>query len=109
MITRKNQLINRKIIIDKAIETMPEKDKKILFIKMNYNIQMAEVCGILDLKERTAFRHIEKAFENLTDALNSSKYYSKLNKIINNEEWIQDIKGEIKERRQSFKCRVAEC
>ena len=109
LMTRKNQLINLKIIVDKAIETLSEKDKKILFIKMNYNIQMAEVWGILDLKERTAFRHIERAFENLAEALNNSKYYGKLCKIISNEEWIQDIKEEIKERRLSFRYRVAEC
>ena len=69
---------------------------------------MSEICGILELKERTAFRHIEKAFEHLADALNNSKYYVKLVKIINNEEWIQDIKAEVKDRRLAFRC-VAEC
>jgi hypothetical protein len=109
LMTRKNQLINLKIIIDKAIEKLSDKDKKILFIKMNYNIQMVEVCGILDLKERTAFRHIERAFENLTDALNGSKYYNKLCRIIDSAEWIQNIKSEIKESRLSFRSKVAEC
>lgn len=109
LMTRKNQLINLKIIIDKAIKTLSEKDKKILFIKMNYNLQMNEICGILDLKERTAFRRIEKAFENLAEALNNSKYKQKLHKIIENEEWIQDVKDEVKERRLAFKLRVCEC
>ena len=109
LMTRKNQLINLKIIIDTAIKNLSEKDKKILFIKMNYNLQMAEICGILELKERTAFRHIERAFENLADALNNSKYYNKLCKIIDSEEWIQDIKEEIKERRLAFRCRAVEC
>lgn len=108
LMTRKNQLINLKIILDKAINCLSEKDKKILFIKINYNLQMNEICGILELKERTAFRHIERAFENLAEALNNSKYYSKLCKIINKEEWIQDIKEEIKERRLAFKGKVAE-
>ena len=108
LMTRKNQLINLKIIIDKAISTLNEKDKKILFIKMNYNLHMSEICGILDLKERTAFRRIEKAFEHLADALNESKYCGKLIKIMQNEEWIQDIKEEVKDRRLAFKC-VAEC
>ena len=109
LMTRKNQLINLKIIIDTAIQTLDEKDKKILFIKMNYNLQMNEICGILELKERTAFRRIEKAFENLADALNKSKYYLKLQKIINSEEWIQDIKEEVKDRRMAFKGKVMEC
>ncbi len=103
LMTRKNQLINLKIILDKAIETLNENDKKILYIKMNYSIKMNEICGILELKERTAFRRIEKAFEHLTDALNSSKYCLKLLKIIKNEDWIQDIKEEVKERRLSFR------
>ena len=106
--TRKNQLINLKIILDKAIKTLSEKDKKILFIKINYNLQMNEICGILNLKERTAFRHIEKAFENLADALNNSKYYVKLREILDNEEWILEIKEEVKERRMAFK-NVVEC
>ena len=109
LMTRKNQLINLKIILDKAINSLSDKDKKVLYIKMNYNLQMAEICGILDLKERTAFRHIEKAFENLAEALNKSKYYFKLCRIMQEEEWIQDIKEEIKDRRMSFKGRAIEC
>ena len=109
LMTRKNQLINLKIIVDKAIKSLSEKDKKILYIKMNYTLQMNEICGILDLKERTAFRRVEKAFENLADELNRSKYRDKLCKILDDEEWIQDIKNEIKERRMAFKLRGVEC
>ena len=109
LMTRKNQLINLKIIIDKAMSSLSEKDKKILYIKMNYNLQMSEICGILELKERTAFRRLEKAFENFADALNNSKYRNKLCKILDSEEWIQDFKSEIKERRMAFKLREVEC
>lgn len=109
LMTRKNQLINLKVIIDQAINRLDEKDKKVLLIKMNYNLSMSEVCGILQLKERTAFRRIEKAFENFAEQLNRSKYVNKLNKILQNEEWIQDIKEEVKERRLAFKCRGMEC
>ena len=103
LMTRKNQLINLKIIVDNTIKSLNEKDKKILFIKMNYNISMNEICGILELKQRTAFRRIEHAFLNLAEALNNSKYKDKLIKIINNEDWILDIKQEVKERRLAFK------
>lgn len=109
LMTRKNQLINLKIILDTAIKTLSEKDKKILFIKMNYNLQMSEICGVLELKERTAFRRIEKAFENLAEALNKSKYKTKLCRIIDSEDWIREIKEEVKERRMSFKIRTVEC
>lgn len=109
LMTRKNQLINIKIIIDKAIETLSEKDKKILFIKIHYNLQMNEICGILELKQRTAFRRIERALENLTEALNNSKYSRKLDMIIHNEDWIQDIKHDVRERRLAFRCKMAEC
>lgn len=108
LMTRKNQLINLKIILDKAIKSLPDKDKKILLIKINYNLQMNEICGILELKERTAFRRIEKAFENLADSLNNSKYYTKLIEIINKEEWINNIKEEVKERRLAFRGKAIE-
>ena len=70
---------------------------------MNYTISMAELCGILDLKERTAFRHIERAFYNLTDALNNSKYIEKLIQILESEIWISNIRKEVRERRMAFK------
>ena len=103
LMERKNQLINFKIIVDSAIKTLDEKDKKLLFIKMHYNLSMQELCGILDLKERTAFRHIEKAVCNLTNALNNSKYYNKLEKILKTEAWITAFKPEIKDRRMSYR------
>lgn len=103
LMARKNQLINLKIIVDNAISKLDDIDKKVLLIKMKYNISMSEFCGILELKERTAFRRIERAFANLTDALNSSKYQQKLEKIIQAEEWIMDIKEEITERRLAYK------
>lgn len=103
LMTRKNQLINLKIIVDNAINKLDENDKKILYIKMNYSITVAEICGILKLKERTVFRRIERAFSNLADTLNQSKYCDKLTKILNNEEWINDIREEVKERRLAYK------
>ena len=109
LMARKNQLINLKIILDSAISRLSEKDKKILFIKINYNIQICEICGILELKERTAFRRIERAFENLSDVINHSKYQKKLEEIINNETWIQDMKSAIKERRMSYRSKAVEC
>ena len=103
LMERKNQLINLKIILDSAIKKLAEEDKKLLYIKMNYKISMEEVCGILNLKERTAFRRIERAYENLTSALNKSKYITKLNKILSREDWIIAIIEDVKERRKAYK------
>lgn len=103
LMTRKNQLINLKVVVDKAIQTLNDRAKKVLFIKMNYNISMSELCGILELKERTGFRWVEKAFEDLTEALNKSKYIEKITKIIHGEDWLTRIVAEVKERRIAYK------
>ena len=103
LMTRKNQLINLKIIVDSAIRSLCEKDKQILFIKMNYTISMGEICGILELKERTAFRRIEHAFSSLAEALNRSKYIEKLERILTSEQWINDVVDEVREHRLAYK------
>ena len=106
LMERKNQLINLKIILDKAINSLKEKDKKIIYIKTFYNLPMTEICEVLSLKERTAFRRIEGAYYNLAEALNSSKYLNKLESILEKEEWIREIRDQVKSRRMAFK---AEC
>lgn len=103
LIERKNQLINFKLIVDNSLNHLDDEDKKILFVKMNYDISMAEICGVLELKERTAFRRIERAILNLTNKLNASKYAYKLEHILNNEEWLSNIKNITKKRRMSYK------
>ncbi len=105
LITRKNQLINLKVIVDTAFNRLSQADKQVLLIKMHYNISMDELCEILDLKERTAFRRIERAFFNLSEQLNKSKYCQKLEKILEQEDWIYSIREEIKARRLAFKCK----
>ena len=107
LMQRKNQLINLKIIVDSALKRLDEQDRKILYIKMNYKITMAELCGILQLKERTAFRRIERAYENLAAALNKSKYNEKLYSLISEENWLCAIKEEVKERRVAYKLKEA--
>ena len=103
LMERKNQLINLKIIVDSALKKLCEEDKKVLYIKMNYKISMAEICGILSLKERTAFRRIERAYENLANELNNSKYINKLLKLLNGETWITAVRDDVKLRRKAYK------
>jgi len=107
LMTRKNQLINIKIIVDSALNKLSEQDRKILYLKINYKITMSEFCGILNVKERTAFRQIERAYENFAQELNKSKYRDKLIKFLNQEEWIGIIVKEVKERRQAYKLKEA--
>ncbi len=103
LMERKNQLINLKIIVDSAVSKLGDNDRKILLIKMKYNLSMVEICGILELKERTAFRRIEQAFSHLTDELNRSNYIDKLYDIIEKEEWIVNIRHNVMERRQAYR------
>ena len=107
LMARKNQLINLNMIFKKALSKLSVNDKEILYIKMNYKISMSEICGIFSLKERTAFRRIERAFQNLADALNASKYADKLESIMDSEDWIVNIRNEVKERRQAYKSTVS--
>lgn len=103
LMTRKNELINLKIIVDNEMKKLNEKDKKILFLKMNYNLSLAEICGILKLKERTCFRHIENAYYNLSIALNNSKYLEKLESLMNKEEWIIDIREAVENKHMAYR------
>ncbi len=108
LIERKNQLINIKLIMDEAIKRLPCADKKVVYAKLNYNISMAEFCGILNLKERTAFRRIEHAFDSLANEINRSRYIDKLTGIIEHQEWIKGVRQDVKQRRQAFKSAPAE-
>ncbi len=106
LMARKNQLINLKIIVDNAVNSLDVNVKKVLYIKMNYSVSMAELCGILDMKERTAFRWVERAFADLTEALNNSKYLDKIEAIIKQESWIKDVYEEVRQRRISLKMKT---
>ncbi len=110
LMARKNRLINLKLILDSAIKRLKDVDKQVLFIKMKYKISMEEICGVLELKERTAFRRIEQAFVHLAEELNKSKYCNKLQTIINEEDWILSLCEEVRERRLAYvnteKCAV---
>lgn len=102
LMARKNQLINLKLIVDNAVSKLNDEDKKILALKMNYTISMTELCGILEMKQRTAFRKVEKAYSNLALILNKSKYLDKLMKIMNGEDWIVGIKEGVKAKREAY-------
>lgn len=100
---RKNQLINIKLIMDQAIKNLPADDQQVIYAKTRCNISMTDFCRVLGVKSRTAFRRIERAYANLTDVINRSKYVDKLSKTIEKEEWIRLARAEVKARRLAFK------
>lgn len=106
LMARKTQLINLKVIVDSAIKTLDENVKKVLLLKMNYNLSTTELCGILEVKERTLFRWIERAYSDLTNALNNSIYCGKLADIISHESWIKEMNNDVKLRRLALKTKV---
>ncbi len=96
LMEHKNQLINFKLIVDRIVAQLPESDQQVLLMKMNYEAVSAEMCcGVLELKSRTLFRHIERALSNFTAALNKSKYKRKIYEILNTEDWLIRVKNEI--------------
>ena len=103
LMTRKNQLINLKLIMDAAIDRLDDNDKKVIYIKTRYSLSTTDLCEVLEVKERTVFRRVEHAIGALTSVLNKSKYIDKLESIMNDEFWIVSMRDELKDRRIAYK------
>ena len=103
LMTRKNQLINLKLIMDSAIDRLEDNDKKVIYLKTRYSLSTIDLCDVLEVKERTVFRRVEHAIVSLTSLLNKSKYIDKLEGIIDDEFWISSIRDELKDRRIAYK------
>ena len=103
LMTRKNQLINLKLIMDGAIDRLDDNDKKVIYLKTRYSLSTTDLCEVLEVKERTVFRRIEHAIDSLTQVLNKSKYIDKLESIMNDEFWISSLRDELKDRRIAYK------
>lgn len=58
---RKIDYINLKVLTDKALKSMPEKQTKLLIFKFIHKMQIEKVCELLKMNKRTAYRRIEKA------------------------------------------------
>ena len=103
LMTRKNQLINLKLIMDAAIDRLDDNDKKVIYLKTRYSLSTTDLCEVLEVKERTVFRRVEHAIGALTSVLNKSKYIDKLESIMNDEFWIVSMRDELKDRRIAYK------
>lgn len=99
LIERKNRLINVKLIIDELIDGMQEEDKRVLLIKMRYNLSMESFCKVMQIQSlRTAFRRINRALERFLVHANNSPYKNKLEYILDNEDWICNIRRNVEEK-----------
>lgn len=98
----KNKLINFKLAIDDCITKLKLKDRQMILIKIHYGkLTVEEIGGILKIKQRTVFRHIEKAYEHLAEILNESKYKDKIIRILEDPMLKAEVE-DITQRRKSF-------
>lgn len=93
LIERKNRLINLKLIMDEIVSELSEADKMIIIAKMRYNLTMKSFCQVFEISSvRTAFRKVQLALEHFTMRANSSPYRQKLEYLLDNEQWIVNIR-----------------
>lgn len=98
LMERKNRLINFKLMIDELVNSLSVEERKIIVAKMRYNLSMVSACKVLQLPSlRTAFRKMKSAMENLTELANNSKYQKRLSFMLNNEEWLTNLRERIVE------------
>ena len=104
----KNKLINFKTVFDHCVEKLETKYRQVILLKIYYSkLTVEEMCGILDVKERTLFRRIEQAFNMLADLLNKSKNKDKILQIYD-DPFVQGVLEDVRERRKAFKMRNKE-
>lgn len=98
LIERKNRLINLKLMIDELINTLSIEDRKIILAKMRYNLSMRIISQMFQISSlRTAFRRMNKALQNFTMHANNSRYKERLERVIDDEYWISNIRKSIQE------------
>lgn len=108
LMEEKNKLINFKLLIDACIKRLELKDRQMIMVKIYYpKLQIDEIGGIFELKQRTVFRRFEKAFEHFAEIVNKSKYRDKIIKILEEPDNKADIE-EIEQRRKAFKSKEKE-
>lgn len=89
---RKNNLINIKVISDKALKSIDKTSAKILIFKYFNNKKSAEIAQILNICNRTYFRKLNVALTHFTYALTKLGYNSyKLQQMLKCEKWIMSV------------------
>lgn len=103
-IERKNKYINLKIFFDRGMSKLKTKYRQVLLLKTHYQkMSMQEICGILNLKERTLFRRIEKGYEELSEILNADKDKQRFVQLLNNDIKLKKIITDVSQRRKAYK------
>lgn len=88
---RKIKIINLKVITEKALNALSEKDKKLLVLCYANNVNYKKIIELLKISERTYFRRKEIAIANFANNLDSFGFNAdKLNKYLQNENWIKN-------------------
>lgn len=91
---RKKKLINLKIFVDECVRKLPLNEQKILQFKMNYSCNMNKISAILNISERTAFRHLKRAICDFLEAASSHYYCDRALDLFKNEKWISNIRDD---------------
>ena len=87
---RKIKIINLKVIIERALNNLRERDLKILMLCYVDNLNYKKIIDLLKITERTYFRRKEIAIACFSEELNQLGFdATKLNQYLKNENWIK--------------------
>lgn len=88
---RKIKIINLKVLIEKALDSLKVNDLTILSLYYIDGVNYKKILESLGITERTFFRRKEMAIARFSDKLNSLGYdATKLNEYLQNENWIKN-------------------
>lgn len=88
---RKIKIINLKVIIEKALRALRDRDLKLLVLRYVDNVNYKAIIKLLNITERTYFRRKEVAIANFANQLSLLGFDAKkLSKYLENENWIKN-------------------
>lgn len=100
---RKVNLINLKLITEKALSCIDEALAKVLILNFVEKRTCYECAEILNVSLRTYFRKLNKALESFSKALNRQKYDEKyFDNMLASENWILEVKNKLTSNQDIF-------
>lgn len=100
---RKVNLINLKLIIEKALSCIDENLAKVLIMNFVEKRTCYECAEILNVSIRTYFRKLNKALTSFSMALSRNKYdETYFDNMLESENWILEIKNKITKNQDIF-------
>ena len=101
--THKIEYINLKLLLDQCISKVKLIYQPIIWAKIKSpTLSMKDLQYLLHLSERTAFRHIEKAYLEIVNIAMSSHLDKKILYIFNNLKVLRCQYEDVKDRRNSY-------